>query len=247
MMLVSNSVEWPLLRDGPAPVDIALRADRLGLLWSAPPRVELRDLTGTLLADWPLPDRPRALALDQDGLPWVLDRRLGLGRWMRRAPWPAGFPAPAGRNAVDLAMSPEGLAYVAYARLSPMEPEGAEVLAAGIQVLRPVLAGAPPGPVGPACTVLVDRRPHRGRCCWGRRWRCGWISAATAQRARRPGGGTHPGGPQPQHVLGVAWSRRDGRCWRSSTTWGRRTSPIALMGFGDDPTLLAPLASTARR
>lgn len=233
--------QWPLSGDGPAPVDVALRADRLALLWSAPPRVELRDSTGTVLADWPLPDRPRALALDQDGLPWV----LGTGGWV----WSldaagavrAGFPAPAGRNAVDLAVSPEGLAYVAYARLSPMEPEGAEVLAAGIQVLRPVLAGAPPpGPVGPACTVLVDKSAAPRTLLLGqevavRLDQRGHCAARAAPRRRLI---------LVDHSRSMSWESTLERARRAVLAvldrLGPADGPIALMGFGDDPTLLAP-------
>lgn len=230
---------WPLAADGPAPVDLAMAADRIALLWSAPPRVELRDLAGGVVADWPLPDRPRALALDAQGLPWI----LGTGGWV----WSldgagavrAVFAAPAGRNAVDLVVGPDGLIRVAYARLSPMDPEGAEVLAAGIQVLRPIpLAIAPP--LGPGCVILVDKSAAPRSLLLGEE-----VTVRLDQR-----GHCAPRAAPKRRLILLDHSRS--MSWESTLERARAAvlalldgldpadGPVGLMGFGDDPTQLAP-------
>lgn len=234
---------WSLGADGPAPVDIAMRADRVGLAWAAPPRLELRDMAGTILADWPLPDRPRALAFDRDGGPWL----LGTGGWIwsldETGAVRAAFPAPAGRNAVDLAIDPDGRVHVAYARLSPLDPEGAEVLAAGIQVLRPIGAIGSPRPVGPGCTVLVDKQAAPPTLLLGHE-----VTVRLDQR-----GHCAPRAAPRRRLILLDHSRS--MSWESTLERARMAvlavldrlgpddGPIAAMGFGDDPVLLAPFGA----
>lgn len=154
--------QWTLSEPGAALssayVDLDLSGERLALADAGRARVELRDLAGTVLGGFDLPDRPQSLAFGPEGDVYV----LGQGGWALRY-------APDGRLAAawrlpepdmpvrDLAVADDGRVLISFGR-SQSELGWAPIDAAGVWVFvpGPPATALPPGP--DACRAAPDKR-----------------------------------------------------------------------------------------
>lgn len=239
---LTASLIWPASL--PPPVDIAWDGEQLLLAHAAPPTLLRLDNEGRTLAELPLPDLPRAMAVESGGPVWILGSG---GRLWRIAPdgaLLAAIPSPAGPNGVDLAVGPEGSVWLAVLRLGEDDGEGSLVQEAGLLELRPLQG-------------VGERAIGAGTDCWA------WVHKGveprtvllgqTAELRLAQGGYCRPRPLPRRRILLIDGSRS--MAWESSLERVRGAAlalldrlapadgPVGLYAFTDQLRLLAPPAA----
>lgn len=230
---------WP---EGLAPpVDIAWDGEDLLLAHAAPPRLVRLDGAGRTLSEQPLPDLPRALAVDGDGTAWLLGSGGRLLRLARDGSLLAAFASPQGPNTVDVAAGPGGSVWLTYLRLGEEDGEGSAVLAAGLLELRPPTSGLRLTQAGTDCWIWLDKTALPRTLVLGQ----------TAEVRLVQGGACRPRPAPRRRVLLVDASRS--MAWESSLERARGAvlalldrlqpqsdGPLSLHAFTDQLRQLAP-------